>query len=48
MKSKKVKTLQLAAAHALAEIGTDAARTVLKEIAEEGSGELQAMCRELV
>ncbi len=48
MKSKKVKTLQLAAARALAEIGTDGARTVLKEIAEEGSGELQAMCRELV
>ena len=48
MKSKKIKALQLAAARALAEIATDGARTVLKEIAEQGSGELQAMCRELV
>lgn len=47
IKSKKVKSVQLAAARALAEIGTDGARTVLKEIAEEGSGELQALCREL-
>jgi hypothetical protein len=48
IKSKKIKSLQLAAARALAEIGTDGARTVLKEIAEQGSGDLQAMCRELV
>jgi hypothetical protein len=48
MKSKKIKTLQLAAARALAEIGTDGARIVLKEIAEEGAGELQTVCRELI
>ena len=46
MKSKKIKSLQLAAARALAEIATDGARSILKEIAEQGSGELQAMCQE--
>jgi hypothetical protein len=48
MKSKKVKSHQLAAARALAEIGTDGSHSVLEEIAQEGKGELQAMCRELV
>ena len=47
MKSKKVKSLQLAAARALGDIGTDGARAVLKEFAEQGSGELQDMCRQL-
>ena len=47
VKSKKTKSLQLAAAHALAQIGTDSAHAILKEIAEESSGELQAVCREL-
>ncbi len=48
IKSKKVKLLQLAAARALGEIGTDAAKKHLKEIAEKGSGELKKLCQEIV
>jgi hypothetical protein len=47
IKSKKVKLLQLAAARALGEIGTDAAKKHLKEIAEKGSGELKKLCQEI-
>ena len=48
IKSKKVKVLQLAAARALGEIGTDASKKHLKEIAEKGSGELKELCQEIV
>ena len=48
IKSKKMKSLQLATARALAEIGTEEARAALLEAANQGSGELQALCQELV
>jgi hypothetical protein len=48
LKGKKLKALQGAAVRALAEIGSDEARKVLRQVADEGSGELQALCRELL
>jgi hypothetical protein len=48
MKTKKMKEIQEAAARALTMIGTDSAREVLRRIAEEGSGELKKLCKELL
>ena len=45
---KKMKTLQMDAARALAEIGTAAAKGILHQGVREGSGDLQALCRELL
>ena len=48
VKTKKMKSLQTAAAHSLAQIGTDEAREVLQQVVSQGSGELKALCQELV
>jgi HEAT repeat protein len=48
LKSKKMRSLQMAAARALAEIGTNKAQEVLHEVVNKGSGDLQALCQELV
>jgi len=48
IKTKRLKEIQEAAARALANIGTDSAREVLRRIAEQGSGELRKLCRELL
>jgi hypothetical protein len=45
---KKMKSLQMDTARALAEIGTSDAKGVLHEVASEGSGDLQDLCRELL
>jgi hypothetical protein len=45
---KKTKSLQMDAAKALAEIGTVEAKGVLHQVASEGSGDLPALCRELL
>ena len=45
---KKMKSLQMDTARALAEIGTDEAKGILHEVASEGSGDLQALCRDLL
>jgi hypothetical protein len=45
---KKTKSLQMDAARALAEIGTVEAKGILHQVASEGSGDLQALCRELL
>jgi HEAT repeat protein len=45
---KKAKALQMDAARALAEIGTTEAKGILHQMAGKGSGELQALCRELL
>jgi hypothetical protein len=45
---RKMKSLQMDAARALAEIGTVEAKGVLHQIAREGSGDIQALCRELL
>jgi hypothetical protein len=45
---KKMKSLQMDAARALAEIATVEAKGILHQVASEGSGELQALCRELL
>jgi hypothetical protein len=45
---KKMKSLQMDAARALAEIGTDEAKEVLNQAAERASGDLQALCRKLL
>jgi hypothetical protein len=45
---RKMKSLQMDAARALAEIGTIEAKGVLHQIAREGSGDIQALCRELL
>ena len=45
---KKMKSLQMDAARALAEIGTEEAKGILSQIAAEGSGELHALCRDLL
>jgi hypothetical protein len=45
---KKTKSLQMDAARALAEIGTVEAKGILHQVASEGSGDLQAICRELL
>ncbi len=43
-----MKSLQMAAARALAEIGTNKAREVLRQAISKGSADLQAFCRGLV
>lgn len=48
LKTKKLKDQQIAAAKALAEIGTDEARDALKQIVDKGSGDLKKLCQELV
>jgi len=45
---KKMKSLQMDAAKALAEIGTIEAKGILHQVASEGSGDLPALCRELL
>jgi len=45
---KKMKSLQMDAARALAEIGTEEAKGILSQAAREGSGDLQALCGELL
>jgi len=45
---KKMKSLQMDAARALAEIGTEEAKELLTHAAGEASGDLQALCRELL
>jgi hypothetical protein len=45
---RKMKALQMDAARALAEIGTEEAREMLSRAAREGSEDLQALCRKLV
>lgn len=48
VKTKKTKSLQVAAAHALAQIGTDEAYEVLQQVVSQGSGDLKTLCQELV
>lgn len=48
VKSKKTKSLQKTAVRALAEIGTDGARSLLQKAMTQGSGDLRAMCEGLV
>ncbi|UCF72988.1 MAG: hypothetical protein JSW35_00490 [Deltaproteobacteria bacterium] len=48
LRTKKMKSLQVAAAQALAEIGTDKARDVLQQVISQGPGDLQALCQELL
>lgn len=48
LRTKKMKSLQMAAAQALAEIGTDKARDVLQQVISQGPGDLQALCQELL
>ena len=48
VKTKKAKSLQTAVAHTLAAIATDEAREVLQQVVSQGSGELKALCLELV
>ena len=48
VRTKKMKSLQMAAARALAEIGTNKAREVLRQVISKGSADLQAFCRGLV
>jgi len=45
---KKMKSLQMDAAKALAEIGTEEAKEYLTHAAGEASGDLQTLCRELL
>ena len=48
MMGKKLKSLQVEAARALAEIGSVEAKDILHRVASEGSGDLQSLCRELL
>jgi HEAT repeat protein len=48
LRSKKTKAFQMAAAEAMARIGTKEARKALKKAATDGSGDLQALCQELI
>jgi hypothetical protein len=48
LRSKKTKAFQLAAAEAMAKIGTEEARKALQRVASEGSGDLQTFCQELI
>ncbi len=48
LKSKKTKTFQMAAAQAMAKIGTKEAHKALQRVASEGSGDLQKLCEELI
>ncbi len=45
---KKLKALQAASAKSLAEIGTDEAKKVLKEMAEGGPADLKELCKKLI
>lgn len=45
---KKMKSLQMDAARALAEIGTEEAMELLAQTVRRGSGDLQALCHELL
>ena len=45
---KKMKSLQMDAARALAEIATEEAKGMLSQAAREGSGDLQTLCGELL
>ncbi len=48
LKTKKVKSLQEAAARALAQIGNPEAREALQKAAKEGSSDLRKLCQELI
>jgi hypothetical protein len=48
VRTKKMKAVQMAAARALAEIGTDRARGALQQAISKGPRDLRAFCRELV
>ena len=48
VRTKKMKSLQTAVAHTLAAIATDEAREVLQQVVSQGSGDLKALCQELV
>jgi hypothetical protein len=48
LKSKKTKGFQMAAAQAMARIGTKEAHAALQRVAREGSGDLQTRCKELI
>jgi hypothetical protein len=48
LKSKKMKTFQMAVAKALGQIGTESAREALQRVVSKGSGELQTLCQELI
>jgi hypothetical protein len=48
LRPKKTKASQMAAAEAMAKIGTKEARTALQRVASEGSGELQTLCQKLI
>ncbi len=45
---RKLRSFQMHTARALAEIGSPKARAVLRELAEQGSGELQSLCQQLL
>ncbi|HYA03270.1 MAG TPA: HEAT repeat domain-containing protein [Syntrophobacteria bacterium] len=46
--SKKEKEVQVAAVHALAEIGSDEAKKVLTQVAREGPSDMQTLAKELL
>ncbi len=48
LKGKKLKNIQMAAAGALVQIGTENALETLRKVAEEGSGELKSFCQKAV
>jgi hypothetical protein len=48
VRTKKMKSLQMAAARALAEIGTNKAREALGQVISKGSADLRAFCQGLV
>jgi HEAT repeat protein len=48
LRSKKTKAFQMAAAEAMAKIGTKEAQKALQRLASEGSGDLQTLCQELI
>jgi hypothetical protein len=45
---RRLRSFQMHTARALAEIGSPKARAVLRELAEQGSGELQSLCQQLL
>lgn len=48
LKGKKLKNIQMAAAGALVQIGTENALETLRKVAQEGSGELKSFCQKAV
>jgi len=48
LRTKKMKSLQLAAARALSEIDSEKARAVLQQAADEGAPDVRAFCRDLL